>query len=510
MRIAIIDLGTNSIRFDVHSLAPSQSARALHPKLLHREKLMVRLGESVFLTGRLEAGAVRRTLAAFRHFHLVCKKLHVNKIVAFATSAMREAQDRDRLVRSVYRLTKIRLKIISGIEEAKLIAEGIIQNEPIAQGKFGLVDIGGGSTEVSVCRGKKILRCSSFPLGVARLQQIFLKTNPPTHGAQSVRELRNHLRGLLKETFRAQSWPSVDKIIGSSGTIRTLARMARKQLGTRHIPRDWLHDLVERMTPLSDGELGQLEGMDPRRSDLILAGTVVLEECMRGLHCDKAFATTYSLRDGILDNEMAWIRPKNRGFSKTLEDLYLRAETFGVTRERATWRIRILRRIFHETKGFHRIPESLLPYLEIAEIFRDVGQWISPVNLGDHSHYIVQHLDLPLPESWETELVALLCKMHSASLRELKDIEWTNKPPPTLKKAFPKMVALTTLAECYELAYPADPRIVSLVRRKGRSHFRLGRSTTHELIALRILQKLELLKSVLGIESAVVGDQTLP
>src|SRR5437868_3134941 len=108
MRVAIIDLGTNSVRFDVHSLADSGNA-----KLLHREKLMIRLGQGVFLKGKMDPDAIERTVEAMEHFRQIATGLRVRKVVAFGTSALREANDASALVESVKKRTGIEIKVIS-------------------------------------------------------------------------------------------------------------------------------------------------------------------------------------------------------------------------------------------------------------------------------------------------------------------------------------------------------------------------------------------------------------
>ena len=121
MRIGIIDLGTNSVRFDVHQV--NKNGEDL---LLHREKLMIRLGQGVFLKGRLDPSAIRRAIQAFRSFHQTAKLLQAQKVIAFGTSALREASDAEAFVALIHKRTGIEIRIISGDEEAQLIAAGVL------------------------------------------------------------------------------------------------------------------------------------------------------------------------------------------------------------------------------------------------------------------------------------------------------------------------------------------------------------------------------------------------
>ncbi|MBL0349278.1 MAG: hypothetical protein IPP68_02735 [Elusimicrobia bacterium] len=109
MRFALIDLGTNAVRFDVHDIGPDGLARRLH-----RERLAVRLGEGVFQRGRIGAAALRRTVAAFQSFHKTCRDLAVEKITAFGTSALRDASNSEFVLQTLRRQSGIDVRVISG------------------------------------------------------------------------------------------------------------------------------------------------------------------------------------------------------------------------------------------------------------------------------------------------------------------------------------------------------------------------------------------------------------
>ncbi len=301
MRFAIIDLGTNSVRFDVHQALPSGKSR-----LLHREKLMVRLGQGVFLRGKLAIEARRRTLQAFASFSQTCESLRANRIVAFGTSALREASDGASLLQQIREKTGIEVRVISGAEEARLIARGILSSATPPRGRFALIDIGGGSTEISICSGKAILHSASFPVGTARLQQVFLKQSPPLQdkGQDPIQELRGYLRSLIGEKIRMESWPKVTHALGSSGTIKTLFRMTRKTPSTKKASAKRLTKLTRQMETLDTVELLSLPEMEAKRVDMILAGAILMEECLHALRADHFSFSPYSLRDGILLEEL--------------------------------------------------------------------------------------------------------------------------------------------------------------------------------------------------------------
>jgi len=153
MRLAVIDLGTNSIRFDVHEISSNRKGLVQHRRL-YREKTMVRLGQDLFLAGKFSTEGKRRTLEAVKSFKETMNALHVDKIVAFGTAAVRDASDGEAFLAEMESKSGIHFRAITGAEEAALIAKGILYFDKTPNETYALIDIGGGSTEVSICKKK--------------------------------------------------------------------------------------------------------------------------------------------------------------------------------------------------------------------------------------------------------------------------------------------------------------------------------------------------------------------
>ena len=282
MRVATIDLGTNSVRFDIYDVLDGR----VHERLF-REKLMVRLGEGVFIHHKLSTQAARRTIQALVHFRRVMDEFYVDETIAFATSALRTAKDSGSFLRKIKSRTGIPIEIISGEQEARLIAEGILAYEKGLGHTNILVDIGGGSTEVSFCSESEIFHAQSFDLGTARLQEIFLKSSPPpsqdSRGRSPVLELQNHVRQTLKSIPKKFRSRGHRKLIGSSGTIKVLSRILsdspnKRSLGASLSDLKKLNLMMQVMTPQ---ELIDLPGIESKRVDMILAGSLLLQEIGR-------------------------------------------------------------------------------------------------------------------------------------------------------------------------------------------------------------------------------------
>lgn len=443
MRIGIIDLGTNSVRFDVHQLGPGRKV-----KCLHREKIMVRLGQGIFLSGKLDRSACKRTLLAFQQFKRLSLQYRTKKVIAFGTSALREVADRDGFIETIRALTGISVRVISGVEEAKLIALGILSNEKkMPKGHYALVDIGGGSTEMSICRGKEILHCQSFPLGTARLQQLFLKKSPPS--VAQIGELRHHIRSVIFETTLPEQWPVVDRVIGSSGTIRALQKIMKRHKDFEDIQRTPLVALVSQMSKMTTTELLNISGMESKRVDMILAGAVLFEESMVALGASRAVSTEFSLRDGILEEERSlYLQGGDSRLTLHKEDILEKAQVLGGNAAHLTRVSTFAEELFDRLKPLHRLEPSWRIYLSVAMILRDVGESVNQAKHSQHSYYIVKHSDLTSMDNWEREFIAELCLHHEGTKFESKQFGF--KKSKLRRDAFLKLLAIIRVADALD------------------------------------------------------------
>jgi exopolyphosphatase / guanosine-5'-triphosphate,3'-diphosphate pyrophosphatase len=293
MRVGLVDLGTNSVRYDIYEVRDGGKV-----KTLHSAKEMIRLGHNVFTTGRFDPKAVSRLLRSFRDYRELTEDFGVERIQAFATSAMREAKDGLAVKKLIHHKTGINIRVISGAEEARLIALGVLTNEKRCKGRYTLIDIGGGSTEVIVCQGRRVLERSSLKLGVARIQEVFLKRVPP----KNFKTVKRYFKSVRSAPpARAVGRFESPRALGSSGTVKALAKILKRTHGESEIRRSSLAELREEMSGKSRGQLLHIPGMTERRVDLILAGALVLEECMDLVGAKRVLYTPFALRDGILE-----------------------------------------------------------------------------------------------------------------------------------------------------------------------------------------------------------------
>ncbi len=425
---------------------------------------MVRLGQGAFRDGRLDPAAIQRTLQAFRRFARLSEEFKVTKTVAFGTSALRDVSDQQKFLDLVREETKIELRVITGEEEAKLIAQGIIANErriKRIKGKYALIDIGGGSTEVSICRGREALQSHSLDLGTARLQQLFLRESPPN--PKSVEELRKYVRRALLSESLASQWPTLKTVIGSSGTVKAMAKILShnqiKSLSSFRLELKKIQDLNRRMIEMNTSELLGLEGMESRRVDMILAGSLLLEESLKVLGAKEAWISEFSLRDGILLEEKSLARlGGNSALELHWSDLYSKAELFGGNREQLESVVRLGKQVFEQLRSVHRIPNRYLPIFKSALILRDIGERISYTDHEAHASYILGHTDLPSMSDLELDQIRFLVEHHEEKKPEFKKYDLLKRSAEEKRQCM-RLLAVLRLVDALDGGAGSSPSV---------------------------------------------------
>jgi exopolyphosphatase/guanosine-5'-triphosphate,3'-diphosphate pyrophosphatase len=494
MRLGIIDLGTNSVRFDVHEIQASGQF-----KNLHREKLMVRLGQGVFIDGRLDESARQRTLQAFLSFRATARELDVQRIVAFGTSALRESVDGAKFISSLRKRTGIDIRIISGEDEARLIALGILKNEPKIQGRCALVDIGGGSTEISVCNGKKVLKSASFELGTARLHQVFLKSSPPKIAKKGedppISKLRKYIRQVMEPVLEADDWPKVSRIIGSSGTVRALEKIQKRREGQKRakpgFSRRELKVWIREMSLMNTTQLLGIPAMEAKRVDMILAGAILLDEIMAVIGAKKVFSTEYSLRDGILEEERRYFRQtRSPRVAIRLEELHRKAKRLGANEAHLKHVVHLSGLLFDKLKNLHRLKSEWRDVLIAAAILHDLGEGINPAGHEQHSYYIIKSTHFASLDDATEDLIAALCLYHAGGKVEPEFIPfWKDTQK---RNVFLKLLSLLRVADSLDRGHKGFVDITGVSMDRKTVTLRLLGSSASDLELLRLEQKRDL------------------
>jgi exopolyphosphatase/guanosine-5'-triphosphate,3'-diphosphate pyrophosphatase len=270
-------------------------------QVLREERVQTRL--SAGRPGVLPPTAIRETTDTVRRFLREARREYRPRVLAVATSAVRDATNRDELLEKLRREAGVSVRVLSGLEEALLGAQAALRTFSLRNGT--VADLGGGSLQLSHVREGEITSAASLPLGSVRTTTRFFRSDPPT--AQQIQALRQEVRHQLERKFLLSDAGS--EIVGLGGTIRTLGRMHLTAINKQRsrqglsLQRADVSVLRERMERLSAHERTQLGGLKEERADIVLAGTVVVEEVMRLGNYRTLIVCTEGVRQGLLLRE---------------------------------------------------------------------------------------------------------------------------------------------------------------------------------------------------------------
>ena len=302
MRIAAIDLGSNSFHMVVVEVNASGGFR-----VVAAEKEMVRLGAGTVARGRLSAGAMRRGLEVLREYQRLAEAQGAEKILAVATSAIREAANGEDFLRRVGREIRIWPRAITGETEARFIYLAALHSIHLEGQRALVVDIGGGSVELALGAGSHLRWAVSEKLGVLRMSQRFVRSDPLSR--RDGQRLADHVRETVApHVDRIAAEGGFERVIGTSGTILALGAMAHQMetgdvaavLHHVTVRADTLHELRERLVAADLRERLKMPGVDAQRADIIVAGAVILDTILERLGAKDVVLCEWALREGLL------------------------------------------------------------------------------------------------------------------------------------------------------------------------------------------------------------------
>ncbi|HEX3184475.1 MAG TPA: Ppx/GppA phosphatase family protein [Pyrinomonadaceae bacterium] len=311
MKFAAIDIGSNSIKLVVVDAAASDSFA-----VLAREREIVRLGHETLLKGYISRDAIRRAAKCIRRLRSVAAARGAESIVAIATAAVREANNSARFVEKMEKKTGVRVAVLSGTEEARLIGLAASHGCSDTGAATLNIDIGGGSTEISVFRKGQPLTLLSMKLGAVGLTERFLTSDPPR--TDQLVQLREEIQTALKEPARALHKHEWDAVTGTSGTILAVNAALRLDSAgsngnanqkTSIISLKGLTQLNAMLAVMNVTQRRTYAGLALRRAEIIVAGAIVLEEAMRALGIESLRPCDWSLREGVIIDQLRQWKP---------------------------------------------------------------------------------------------------------------------------------------------------------------------------------------------------------
>jgi exopolyphosphatase/guanosine-5'-triphosphate,3'-diphosphate pyrophosphatase len=416
VRIAALDLGTNSFHLLVAEVHPDG-----HFEALTREKAMIRLGDVVSRRGHITEEAADVAVATVRRYKLLAEAAGATELHACATSAIRLAANGDAIVDRIEREADVRVEVISGMREAELIFGAIRASVLLEPAPALCMDLGGGSVELMVGDAGGLRWATSENLGVGRLTAEYVTTDPISK--EERRRLREHLVERLTPIADDITALEPKLLVGSSGTLEDLARMiaARRKaevplsLNQLSFDRDEFQPLHKQILGSSAAERLRLEGLDTRRVDLITAGSIFLDTAMELFGLEAMTVSEWALREGIV---LEAIRRHDPADWTDDPRAIRRASVQGLAR-RCTWHegharqvAKLALELFDRTLELHQLDAADRELLEYGALLHDVGEHIATTGHHRHGSYIIRNGRLRGFAPDEVQLLAAIARWH--------------------------------------------------------------------------------------------------
>ncbi len=457
MRLAAIDIGTNSIHMIVVQVKPDLSF-----EIVDREKEMVRLGAGGLGGRMLAPAAAESALETLSRFKQLAESRQVDEILAAATSGVREARNGGEFLAAVAARTGIRPRVISGVEEARLIHKAAVYGVDATSGTTLVVDIGGGSMEVTLGTATEVRLARSFALGVIRLTDKYVTTDPLSRGDE--RRIVKHVRSTFASFARQVVSTGFTRVIATSGTSLSLGQMvvAGRRLfdsDTIHhtrIPAKALHRVRKLVVGLDMQHRLRLPGLDSRRTDLVVAGAILLDTVVRLLGAKEITLSDLALREGLI---LDFIDRNHKKIARVERYPDIRRRSVVELGERCRWYpahaehvARLALSLFDQSRAIHGLGDRAREWLEFAALLHDVGGHISYLNHHKHSYYLIREGGLRGFEPEEVEAIALLARSHRRG-RLKKSNGSLLSLPPSGRRAVRVGAAILRIAESLDRSH---------------------------------------------------------
>ncbi len=502
MKLAAIDIGTNSIHMivvDVH--------RDHRFDVVDRAKSMVKLGAGMFRARRLTDRAIEAGLETLRRYTKLAESLGVQEILAVATSATREAENGGEFLTRVFQETGLTPRVISGMEEARLIFRAVRDALHVQDERTLVLDIGGGSVETVVGAGDELLLTESLRLGVQRL--LDGREHPDPMTTKQLHLLRGYIQGAAADTMSRAHALGFKRVVGTSGTIRTLGEAVNLAAGAtpwrtvnaQVVRRKALRELSKKLVALDAAARARVPGIGPERADAIHLGAVLLVELLELAQADELVLCDASLREGILLDHLdriathgsaAWAGADVR--RRSVLELAARFDRDDPA-DRHVAALALM--LFDQTTSLHGYGAAERELLEFAALLHGVGQHIGFPGNNKHAAYVIRNARLRGLTEHEIELVALAVRYYRKSFPSPKHRRFRK-----LSRDRRKLVAL--LAGILRVAVGLDRGRTQQVKRiectaaGDTLHIRVSGASDLELEVYAARQRAELLSRTVG------------
>jgi len=449
IRISAIDIGSNSIRQTIADVSPTGVIR-----VVDEMKAAPRLGAGLYERGRLREMAVQGALVALTRMATLAKQLGAKRSEVVATSAVRDAENSDQFLDLVKGETGLSVRVLHGEDEARLAFRSALAHFDLGAGRAVVMDIGGGSLELTLSADGLVERVISLPLGAIRMTERYLED--AGQKKKALRKLRKHVREQLREYLPARHWHAA-RIICSGGTFTSLAaiQLARSGMETAKtvhgtvIPRIDLEHVVDLLHNMSPEERQSVPGLNPARSDIIVGGLAVAAEVAARVEARELVVSSYGIREGLLlESAQVVVFPADPGEARerSVRDLAERSH-FEEPHSRHVQKLAL--QLFDSLGQRLGCDPEDRRLLADAALLHDIGYHISYEKHNKHSYHLIEHAELLGMTPAEQIVVANVARYHRGAEPRKKHENYGALERP-MRQTIKRLSALLRVADGFD------------------------------------------------------------
>ncbi len=511
MRIAAIDIGTNSIHMVIAGATGSGGF-----EVLDREREVVQIGRGSFTAGRLRADAIQRTISALTRYVQLARRHQVDRILCTATAAVREAKNGGDFLTQARTIAGVTPRVIPAEEEGRLIYLAVKGALRLPEAPSLMVDIGGGSVQLVVGNRDKLQRVVSAPLGALRLTERLLDSDPPSR--RDLARLDRTVRKALRDPLGVVAALEPEQAFGSSGSIHALAHIAHwsetggpiTQINGHVLSLDSLHALARRLQKMTTAERERLPGIDAQRAEIIVPGAVVLRHILEELELDGITISDFGVREGLV-TDYIMRHAQEITAAERVQDLRLRsvmqlAEKFQANLPHAQHVTKLALDLFDGLRPIHKLGDAARDALHFAGLLHDIGSAIGYDAHPEHSYYIIKHGNLRGLAADEVEMVANVARFHSKS-RPRKRVPSFRDLDRDGRRTVRWLSAILRVAEGLDRSHYQLIHSLTVVRRKGSVTVRVAARREAQLELWAARRRADLLSTLIGAPVRIVAEK---
>ena len=464
LNISAIDVGSNAMRMVVGEVDEFWRVNTIE-----NVRLPVRLGQDVFSHGYLEEKTIQQTEEAFLRFRHMAESFNIQHLRAVATSAAREAGNSDLLLDRVFRTSGIEIEIISAEEEARLIHSAVAHVLDLTNKRTLLIDIGGGSVEVTISTGRNIISTDSYNMGTVRLLEKLNGKHKSKHPFGSL--VREYIEAARYRIERDLGDEKVKVCAGTGGNVEEIGRLRQKLFkaeSDRFITMEELEKLIERLDRMTYEERMRKLKLRPDRADVILPASIVLHLIASEAGVKQIAIPNVGLKDGILldiaEDLSKSLRPQRR--EQVWESALHMGRKYQFDERHARLTAKLAARLFEQAEPLHNLDNSNLLLLEIGALLHDIGHFINTVDHDKHGYYLLSANRLIGLSQREQNIVANLVRYHRKQSPSTDDGNLKSLPQKD-RLIVIKLSALLRLADSMDISHTGNVEDIVLKETKS-------------------------------------------